>query len=67
MKNALEDVFMPCDEAFPDLSRKIAVQFVVQKIDKPKEIPRVLFYRSAANAPRNILESELRLRDKGPK
>lgn len=65
-KNALEDVFVPCDKTFPHTSRKIAVWFVVQKIEKPKEIPRVLFYRSAANTPKKILGSELLLGDKNP-
>ena len=63
-KNALEDIFMLCDEAFPHTNRKIAVWFVVQKIEKPKEVPRVLFYRSAANAPKKVLELELLPRDK---
>ena len=57
-KDALEDILMLRDEPFPHTSRKIAVWFVVQEIDKPKKIPGVFFYRSAANAPKKTSELE---------
>lgn len=64
-KNLLENVPMPRDKAFPHMCRKITIWFVAQKIDKPEEIPRIFLYRSAANAPMKVSESEL-LPDKNP-
>lgn len=55
-KDALEDVFMLRDEAFPHMSGKVAVWFVVQKIEKPEKISGVLLYRSAANTPKKTSE-----------
>ncbi len=58
-EDTLEEAFMLRDEAFPHVSREIAVWFVAQKIEETKKIPRIFLYWGAANAPRKILESDL--------